>query len=139
MSISIEQILARSDAALTGYTALRLSLDRGHLSPGFRAWIASLVVAMYGSNTESDDDTMSEEERQAYAGDRGGLAVLRVVEGLVYTHGRVLPSHIGDIRDAGFGDDEIVEIAANVALALTEQLVRRAAAWSRNPLRPLDD
>lgn len=138
MRISVEQILARSHAALTGYTALKLALDGGRLSPGFRAWIASLVGAMYGSNTDTDDDIANEDERNAYAEDRRGLAVLRVVEGLVYTQGRVLPSHIGDLRNSGFGDDEIVEIVANVALALTEQLMRRAADSSRNPLPPLD-
>ncbi len=128
---NLERLLAKSPAALAGFSALRAALAGGVLSPRIRACIGLVVSEANGCayclacnvsrarNAGLDDETIAE-ARQARSADAAVHAVLAFAEGLVYAHGCVSDAETERLREAGYSDGDILEIIATVSLNLGE-------------------
>ena len=91
------------------------------------------MIGLSGLITPSLDEmvTVAEEMQRAQAGESADFstqAVLRFALKLVNDRGKVSDSDVRALRDAGFGDEAIVEIVAHVALNLFTNYVNVAFA-----------
>jgi AhpD family alkylhydroperoxidase len=121
------KILTASPSVLSGYIDFSVALAGGVLDAKFREQIA-LAVSRANQSEESvafhseiaQKMGMSEDEieasRQCRSGDARRAAALKFVSELVVWRGQVSRAAVLGIRSAGYGDAEIIEIAANVAV-----------------------
>jgi len=119
--------LAHSPAAAQGYLSFSDAVSGGVLSEGLREQVAVAVaqangsvycVAAHcaiGSSVGLTDDELRD-ARTGNATDRKAAAALRFARRIVDVRGSVSDDDVASVRDAGYGDAEIVEIVANVAL-----------------------
>ncbi len=119
--------LANSPATLAGFLDFHTQLGRGKLSLKTRERIA---LAMAEANTcqycVSAHSTLggkaglSEDEilaaRQGGSADAKADAAVQFARQVLDSRGEVTAAELQAVRDAGYGDDEIVEIIAHVAL-----------------------
>lgn len=116
-----------SPKVLEGFLAFNTALGEGALSPQLREQIA---VAMAGANTcdycasahtaLGKGAGVAKEELarnlQGQSADGNTQAVLSFVRKVVTERGWVSDADVQSLRDAGFGDGEIVEVVAHIAL-----------------------
>jgi AhpD family alkylhydroperoxidase len=141
----IIRLMTTSDAALTGYLALRSALEHGKLDLRLRELIAILVSEANGcsyslsANVASarrigiDEDAITD-ARHGRAMEARTDAVLRFVDALVHSHGNVTDDELAALRAAGFEDKAIVEIVCSVGFQLLTDYAALCAA-----LPPSDD
>jgi len=122
------RITANSPAALEGYLGLNGALAKGSLKPQTRERIA-LAVAQFngcdyclsahtylGKNLAKLDDAEIAANRRGASNDPQADAAVRFAVKLVRDRGQVTDADVSAVRMAGYGEAEIVEIVAHVAL-----------------------
>lgn len=122
------RLTATSPAALEGYLGLNGALAKGALKPQTRERIALAVAEIngcdyclsahtyLGKNLAKLDDAEIAANRAGGSNDPTADAAVRFAVKLVQQRGRVSDADVSAVRMAGYGDDEIVEIVAHVAL-----------------------
>ena len=119
--------MANSPAALEGYLAFSEALGRGVLSAKLRERLALVVAESNGCDYCLAAHSalgravgLTEEEIQDSRGsvspDSKVEAALRFTRHVVEKQGRASDEDVAEIRKAGYGDAEITEMVANVAL-----------------------
>lgn len=119
--------LAHSAAALGFYTGANAVLSTTKLSAQLREQIAVTVAGINGCDYCASAHTMLGKMRkvsdaelamnlQGKSSDPATQAVLTFSRKVVETRGHVTPADMQNVRTAGFGDAEIVEIIALVGL-----------------------
>ncbi|HEX5084254.1 MAG TPA: carboxymuconolactone decarboxylase family protein [Blastocatellia bacterium] len=124
---NLMRMFANSPATLEGYLSFSGSLADGALNAKLREQISVLVADAnsceycLSAHTAigkmvglSEGDLLS--SRQANSGDAKIDAALKFAHQIVVKRGEVLDSEVQAVRNAGYGDAEITEIIANVAL-----------------------
>jgi uncharacterized peroxidase-related enzyme len=121
------RILANSSAAVRAWLAAEGALARGRLSEREREQIALAVAEINGSkycllahavaarNAGLSGDEI-ESARRAEARDAKAAQMLRFTQSLVLQRGEMSDEDLCALRKAGFSDEEMVEIVANIAL-----------------------
>ncbi len=124
---NLYRAMAKAPAALEGYLAFRAALGRGALSPRLREQLALLVAeengcgycvaahAFRGAKMGIPPQEL-EANRVARAQDPRSAAALRFARQFLRARGAVSDLELDAARGAGWGDGEIGEIAAHVAL-----------------------
>ena len=121
------KIMAASPSVPSGYIDFSVTLAGGVLDAKFREQIALAVSTANQSKASiafhseiAKKIGMSEDEiiasQQCHSSDARRAAALRFVSELVVWRGQVSQAAVLGIRNAGYGEAEIVEIAANVAV-----------------------
>ncbi|MEQ8816530.1 MAG: carboxymuconolactone decarboxylase family protein [Thalassobaculum sp.] len=122
------RIAANSPAALEGYLGLNGALAKGSLKPQTRERIALAVAqfngcdyclsahAYLGKNLAKLDDAEIAANRRGTSNDPQAAAAVRFAVKLVRDRGQVTDADVAAVRMAGYGEAEIVEIVAHVAL-----------------------
>lgn len=131
--------LARSPAALKAYVLADEALSNGNLSPRYRCQIALVVSEINGSGYDvarqadaaravglAEHDVELALRARATDAKVGGL--LTFVQALVVQRGEITDADFEELRQAGFADEEIVEIVANVALHIFTNYLNLVAA-----------
>jgi len=122
------RITANSPAALEGYLGLNGALAKGSLKPQTRERIALAVAQINGcdyclsahsylaKNLAKLDEAEIAANRRGTSTDPQADAAVRFAVALVQARGQVSEAELAAVRLAGYGDAEIVEIVAHVAL-----------------------
>ena len=122
------RITANSPAALEGYLGLNGALAKGRLTPQTRERIALAVAeingcdyclsahAYLGKNLAKLDEAEIAANRAGGSSDPKADAAVRFAVKLVRERGHVTEADVSAVRMAGYGEAEIVEIVAHVAL-----------------------
>lgn len=127
MTPNMMRSMANSPAVLEGYLSLNGALGGGLLDARLREQLALAIAdansceyclsahtaigKMVGLN---DNEILA--SREASSGDDRTDAALKFAHLLVVKRGELLDSEVDAVRAAGFGDGEIAEIVAHVAL-----------------------
>lgn len=122
------RLTANSPAALEGYLGLNGALSKGALDPQTRERIA-LAVAQFngcdyclsahtylGKNLAKLDDAEIAANRNGTSTDQKADAAVRFAVALVKNRGQVSEGDVSAAKLAGYGEAELVEIVAHVAL-----------------------
>ncbi|AFZ69316.1 carboxymuconolactone decarboxylase family protein [Deinococcus peraridilitoris] len=129
---------AQSPAALNGYLGFGNGVQSGTLSPQLREQIALVVAqangcdyclaahSMLGKMRGLDDQNVRQ-ARQGQASDPKVQAALGFAQAIVEQRGRVTNMDLQAIRDAGYNDEEIVEITVNVAYNILTNYLNNVA------------
>lgn len=124
---NIMRTLANSPAALEGLLGFSGALAKGELSPKLREQIAITVGelngcqycvsahAALGKMVGLGDEEIAD-SRRGVSPDRKTEAALQFARRVVTERGFVTDADVGSLREAGYGDGEIVEIVATVGL-----------------------
>lgn len=129
--------MAQAPAALDAYLAYGAALRNGQLPPTLQEQIALAVAEVNacdyclsahsvlgrGAGLSSDEVAASRDGR---APDARAAAALQFARAIVDRRGAVTEQEIARVRSAGFGDGEIVEIIAHVALNILTNYFNRA-------------
>jgi uncharacterized peroxidase-related enzyme len=122
------RLTANSTAALDGYLGLSGALAKGSLTPQTRERIALAVAqingcdyclsahAYLGKNLTKLDEAEIAANRAGGSSDPKADAAVRFAVKLVRERGQITDADVSAVRMAGYGDAEIVEIVAHVAL-----------------------
>lgn len=122
------RLTANSPSALEGYLGLNSALSKGALKPQTRERIALAVAQINGcdyclsahtylaKNLAKLDDAEIAANRAGSSSDPKADAAVRFAVQLVQQRGHVASADVEAVRLAGYGDGEIVEIVAHVAL-----------------------
>jgi uncharacterized peroxidase-related enzyme len=122
------RLTSNSPAALEGYLGLNGALAKGSLTPQTRERIALAVAeingcdyclsahAYLGKNLAKLDEAEIAANRAGGSSDPKADAAVRFAAQLVRERGQVTDADVSSVRMAGYGDAEIVEIVAHVAL-----------------------
>jgi uncharacterized peroxidase-related enzyme len=124
---NVIRTLANSQAVLDAFLAFSSRLEQGVLPADLRELIAVAVSEANGCeyclaahSAFGKAAGLSEEEitdgRRGTSPDRRVEAVLRFVRAVIEKRGWVSDDDLARLRGAGYSDEEIVEIMANVAL-----------------------
>ena len=124
---NVIRALANSPVALETYLAMAGAAEKGSLKPALRERIAVLVAQLNGCeyclSAHSAAGKMvglSPEElaaaRRARAHDPRNEAALKFVRRVVVEGAHVDAEEVRGLKSAGFGDEEVSELMANVAL-----------------------
>ena len=120
---------AESPAVLQAYLQFSEALGTGVLSPQFREQIALTVAGVnhcdycasahtaVGKSLGVNGDEL-EKNLSANSSDRKTQAGLHFAEKIVRERGSLSDADVQDVRDAGYSDEEILEIIGNVSLNL---------------------
>ncbi len=124
---NLMRTLANSPAALEAYLGFNSALGRGRLSAKLREQIAVAVAeaneceyclsahsAIGKKMGLSENDLLA--SRQWTSPDPKVAAALKFAHAIVSRRGQVSDQEVNRVRQAGYGDGEIAEIVANVAL-----------------------
>ena len=118
---------ANAPAALEGYLNFNGALGNGALSPQLREKIALVSAGAHGcdycasahtflGDKAGIDSQELSENLNAQSSDTKDQAALTFARKLIDDRGRVAQSDVEAVRNAGFTDEEIIEILAHVAL-----------------------
>jgi uncharacterized peroxidase-related enzyme len=119
--------MALSPAVLEGYLGLNTALAGGALNAPLREQIALAVAeanrcgyclaahSYFGKRAGLDAEAL-DQARQAEASDRKAAAALSFVRTIVEQHGAISEDDLRRVREAGYGEGEIAEMIAQVAL-----------------------
>jgi len=138
MTPNLMKTLAASPAALKGYLDLDQTLAGGVLDRQLREQIAVAVAQANGcayclaahhalgalAGLTVDELTQS---RSARSSDRRRSAALQFAAAVLADRGAVTDAALAKVRAAGFGDAEILEIIAHVALNVLTNYVNNVA------------
>lgn len=131
---NIFKMMAHSPAVLKSYLAFSSALSEGKLCAQIQERIALLIAqendceyCLAAHSTLGKNAGLSEEEimhaRQAKSEDSKALAALRFAKSVFLYSGEVEDSELEAVRQAGFSEEEILEIIAAVSLnVLTNSL-----------------
>ena len=130
--------MAQSPSVLDGYLALRAALGRGLLPGVLQAQLALAVAEANACDYCLSAHTvlglgagLSEEEvaasREGRAADGRSTAALHFARAVLEQRGGVSDQDLAQVRAAGFGDGQIAEIVAHVALNVFTNYFNRAA------------
>jgi uncharacterized peroxidase-related enzyme len=119
--------MANSPAALEGYLAFSGALGQGALSAKLRERLALTVAESNGCSyclaahsalgkAVGLTDEEIQDSRGGVSPDRKVEAALRFARQVVEKRGEITDEEVAEVRKAGYGDAEIAEIVANVAL-----------------------
>ncbi len=121
--------MARAPSALDAYLQMSGALAKGALPAKTRELIALTVgqasncnyclaahTLIGGKSGLAPEQILA--ARKGHAADASTNALLHFASAVVEKRGRVSESDLGAVRAAGFGDDAIAEVVANVALNL---------------------
>ena len=130
--------MASSPAVLEGYLGLSGALGAGQLPVAIREQIALAVAQANGCNYclaahsllggkagLTDGDVLA--ARRGNARDPRAQAAIRFALAVVAARGGVADAELERVRGAGFGDGEIAEIVAHVALNVLTNYLNRVA------------
>lgn len=133
------RVIGNSPAALEGYLALSGALGKGALDAATRERIA-LAVAEFngcsyclsahtfiGKNKLRLDEAEIAANRDAHSSDAKAEAALRFARKVVEARGHLSDADVAEVRLAGYGDGEIVEIVLHVALNTLTNYVNEVA------------
>ena len=124
---NIVRTLAHAPEVLEGYVSFERSLGRGALSAGLREQIAVAVAeanqcryclaahSAVGRAVGLSDEALAD-ARRGPSPDRKVEAALQFARNIVTERGSVDDDDVRQLRDAGYTDQETVEIIANVSL-----------------------
>ena len=127
MTPNVIRTLANAPAALDGYLSLGSALAGGVLPAELREQIAVTVAqanrcsyclaapCAIGKSIGLSEDAITD-ARRGVSPDRRVEAVIHFAQQIVTQRGWVTDNDVSRLRDAGYGDREIVEIIANVAM-----------------------
>jgi uncharacterized peroxidase-related enzyme len=121
------RVLANAPAALKAYVLADAALGHGQTTPRERELIALLVAEINGCSYSllahcelAKNIGLSDDEirlvRQTDARDPHVKAMLYFVQAVVLQRGDITEEDFRSLRQAGFGDAQIIEIIANIAL-----------------------
>ena len=121
------QVMANSPACLRAYIQADAALVRGQLTPRQRAQVALAVAEINGSSYSlsahydaGKNLGLTQKEmllaRKAAAADAKAQTMLRFTQAVVLQRGEISDDDFHALRKAGFTDEQIVEIVANIAL-----------------------
>ncbi len=121
------RVMAHSPAALDGYLDFTYAMQRTKLSASLRNQLALVVAEATGSRyflalaeALSRRDGLGPEEiaaaRRAESRDPGARAALRFAALMVQQRGHLPTDEAATLREAGFSDEQLVEIVALVGL-----------------------
>ena len=122
------RIVANSPAALDGYLGLNGALAKGKLSHATRERVALAVAQVNGcdyclaahsylaTNLAKLDASEIVANRHGRSSDAKADAAVRFAVNVAHSRGAVPAAEVEAVRAAGYGDGEIVEIIAHVAL-----------------------
>lgn len=122
------RIVSNSPAALEGFLGLHGALGKGTLDAATRERIALAVAEIngcnyclaahtyLGKNVAKLTDAEIDSNRRGTSTDLKAAAAVSFAVDIVNTRGAVSASAVQMIRDAGYSNEEIVEIVAHVAL-----------------------
>ncbi|MGO8814766.1 MAG: carboxymuconolactone decarboxylase family protein [Terriglobia bacterium] len=127
MTPGMMKFMARSPSVLGGYLGFSAALASGVLDAKFREGIALAVsranqcevsVALRSEIARKTGMTEGEivSSQRCQSDDARRAAALKFVSELVVWRGQVTQEAVFRVRNAGYGDAEIVEIAAHVAM-----------------------
>lgn len=135
---NVIRTLAASPAALDGYLGLSGGLAAGRLAASLREQLALALAEANGCNYGlaahsmlgkkaglADADVLA--ARRGDAGDPRARAAIRFALAVAASRGAVDDAELERVRGAGFGDGEIVEIVAHVALSALTNYLNRVA------------
>jgi uncharacterized peroxidase-related enzyme len=119
--------MALSPAVLEGYLGLNTALAGGALNAPLRERIAlavaeanrcgyCLAAHSYFGKRAGLDAEARDQARQAEASDPKATAALSFVRTIVEQHGAISEDDLRRVREAGYGEGEIAEMIAQVAL-----------------------
>ena len=125
--LNIFTAFANAPAALEGYLGLMTALAKGNLNPKLREQIAVLTAGYNGCNYCASAHTYLGEKAgigkdelasnlTGQSADKKTQAALSFATKLIDRRGRVSEADLTQVRDAGYSDEEIVEILAHVAM-----------------------
>ena len=135
---NLMKTLAAAPAALKGYLDLNQALAAGVLDRRFREQIAITVAQAnlcdyclaahhaLGTLAGLTPDEMAR-NRDARSAEPRREAGLQFAKAVVAERGQVSDAALSSVRAAGFGDAEIVEIVANVALNVLTNYINHVA------------
>jgi uncharacterized peroxidase-related enzyme len=135
---NLMRTLAAAPAALKGYLDLNGALGAGVLERTLRAQIALAVAQtnaceyclsahhILGARAGLTHDEMTR-SRTAQSQDPRSEAGLQFARAVVVDRGQVSDRALAEVRAAGFGDTEIVEIVANVVLNIFTNYINHVA------------
>ncbi|RWM89490.1 MAG: carboxymuconolactone decarboxylase family protein [Mesorhizobium sp.] len=134
---NIFRLVSNSPAALNGLTALQGALGKGKLAPATRERNALTMAEANGcdyclsAHTYTGAKFARLDESEIEANRRGTskdpmAAAVEFARALVDARGSVAPDEIEKVRAAGYGDAEILEIIAHVALNTFTNYVNEA-------------
>jgi uncharacterized peroxidase-related enzyme len=137
------RVLAHSPAALRGYLALRAALKGAKLPAGLRERIAIAVADLNGCNSclvnhrhlgrrAGVPDAELDAASRFLSDDQVAAAALRFAGALIEGHGHVGDAEFVALRDAGFGDAAIVEIAVVIGANMLANFVNNLAHATRD-------
>lgn len=133
------RVIANSPAALEGYLSLNTALAGGALDAQTRERVALTVAELNGcsyclsahtylaKNIAKLDDAEISANRNGASKDPKADAAVRFAAQLVRAHGQVSDSDVAAVKAAGYGDAEIVEIVAHVALNTLTNFINETA------------
>ena len=135
---NIFRLVSNSPAALNGLTALQGALGKGKLGPATRERIALTMAeangcdyclsahTYTGTKFAKLDESEIEANRRGTSNDPKAAAAVEFARALVDARGSVAPGEVEKVRAAGYGDAEILEIIAHVALNTFTNYVNEA-------------
>ena len=133
------RVLGNSPAALEGYLALNGALAKSRVDAKTRERIALLVAQVngceyclaahtyLGKNVAKLEPSELDANRRGESNDAKATAALRFVKEVVHERGHISSSAIEDVKNAGYIDEEIVEIIAIIALNTLTNYVNSVA------------
>ncbi len=137
---NLHRLVSNSPAALAGLAGLQGALGKGELAPATRERIALAVAEINGcdyclsAHSYSGAKLAHLDAREIAANRRGtsndprAAAAVEFACALTVARGAVGPGAVATLRAAGYGDAEIVEIIAHVALNTFTNYVNEALA-----------
>ncbi|OQW52077.1 carboxymuconolactone decarboxylase family protein [Candidatus Raskinella chloraquaticus] len=136
---NIFRVLGNSPAALEGFLGLNGALGKGKLDGKTRERIALAVAEIngcgyclsahtyLGKNLAKLDDAEITANRNGASNDPKADAAVRFAAKIVRERGHVSDADVSAVKAAGYGDDEIVEIVAHVALNTLTNYINEVA------------
>lgn len=133
------RVLGNSPAALEGFLGLNGALGKGKLDGKTRERFALAVAEIngcgyclsahtyLGKNLAKLDDAEITANRNGASNDPKADAAVRFAAKIVRERGHVSDADVSAVKAAGYGDDEIVEIVAHVALNTLTNYINEVA------------
>ena len=130
---------ARSPATLEGMVALFGAAGKGKLGARYQEAIALTVSelnrcdyclsahSVLGKRAGLDDEALAR-AREGTAKEPRLAAAVRFARAVAEKRGRVTDEDVAEVRKAGLGDDEILEVITNVALTTFTNYLNEVAA-----------
>ncbi|OQW84322.1 MAG: alkylhydroperoxidase [Proteobacteria bacterium ST_bin15] len=136
---NIFRVIGNSPAALEGFLGLNGALGKGKLDGKTRERFAIAVAEIngcgyclsahtyLGKNLAKLDDAEITANRNGASNDPKADAAVRFAAKIVRERGHVSDADVSAVKAAGYGDDEIVEIVAHVALNTLTNYINEVA------------